>query len=515
MAEHRAQGLSPSEQLALARRQFFTSSASGLGLVALSWLLKQDGLLAEDATPAGASQPAPGAARRSASPLAPKPPHFAPKAKACIFFLPEGAPSHLDLFDPKPKLNALHGQKLPDSLTANVRFAFIQKETAVLLGSNRKFRPHGECGMELSDFLPHLGTCADDICLIRSMHTDAFNHHPAQLLLMTGVPRFGRPSLGAWLTYGLGSESENLPGYVVLTAGRGGSGGVSNWTSGFLPSTYQGVLFRDRGDPVLHLASPPGVTPELQGRTLEAITRLNQRHLAAVPDPEIASRIASYELAFRMQAAAPELVDLSQETQATLDMYGCDRPEPTDVGGRGSGPHVFQQFARNCLLARRLVERGVRFVTLVHASWDHHSNLDEELAYCARMADQPLAALIKDLKQRGLLDSTLLVFAGEFGRTPLGENRKGRENETRLGRDHHPFAFSVWLAGGGFRGGLVYGKTDDIGWSVVENPVHVHDLQATILHQFGFDHRRLAVRYKGLNVRLTDQGGRVVHDLIA
>jgi len=506
--------LSPQEQLALARRQFFTSSASGLGLLALSWLLKQDGLLAEEAPSTLAPSGPKDQAGRSASPMAPKPPHFAPKAKACIFFLPEGAPSHLDLFDPKPKLNALHGQKLPESMTANVRFAFIQKETAVLLGSNRKFRPYGECGMELSDFLPHLGTCADDICLIRSMHTDAFNHHPAQLLLMTGVPRFGRPSLGAWLTYGLGSESENLPGYVVLTAGRGGSGGVSNWTSGFLPSSYQGVLFRDKGDPVLNLASPPGVTPALQGRTLQAISQLNRQHLAAVPDPEIASRIASYELAFRMQAAAPELVDLSQETQATLDMYGCDRPEPTDVGGRGSGPNVFKQFARNCLLARRLVERGVRFVTLVHASWDHHSNLDEELGYCARMADQPLAALIKDLKQRGLLDSTLLVFAGEFGRTPLGENRKGRENETKLGRDHHPFAFSVWLAGGGFRGGLVYGKTDDIGWSVVENPVHIHDLHATILHQFGFDHRRLAVKYKGLNVRLTDQGGRVVHDLI-
>ena len=514
MANFPAGEMSPQEQLALARRQFFTSSASGLGLLALSWLLKQDGLLAEEAPSTLAPSGPKDQAGRSASPMAPKPPHFAPKAKACIFFLPEGAPSHLDLFDPKPKLNALHGQKLPESMTANVRFAFIQKETAVLLGSNRKFRPYGECGMELSDFLPHLGTCADDICLIRSMHTDAFNHHPAQLLLMTGVPRFGRPSLGAWLTYGLGSESENLPGYVVLTAGRGGSGGVSNWTSGFLPSTYQGVLFRDRGDPVLNLASPPGVTPALQGRTLQAISQLNRQHLAAVPDPEIASRIASYELAFRMQAAAPELVDLSQETQATLDMYGCDRPEPTDVGGRGSGPNVFKQFARNCLLARRLVERGVRFVTLVHASWDHHSNLDEELGYCARMADQPLAALIKDLKQRGLLDSTLLVFAGEFGRTPLGENRKGRENETKLGRDHHPFAFSVWLAGGGFRGGLVYGKTDDIGWSVVENPVHIHDLHATILHQFGFDHRRLAVKYKGLNVRLTDQGGRVVHDLI-
>lgn len=489
--------------LDLARRQFFTSSASGLGALALASLLQQDGLLAAESSD------------RSADPLAPKAPHFAPRAKSCIFFLPEGAPSHIDLFDPKPKLVELHGQKLPASLTANVRFAFIQKETAVLHGSPRKFTPHGRCGMELSDFLPHLGGCADDICLVRSMHTDAFNHHPAQLMMMSGVPRFGRPSMGSWLTYGLGSESENLPGYVVLTAGRGGSGGVSNWSSGFLPSTYQGVLFRDQGDPVLNLANPPGVSADLQARSLDAITSLNRHRLEALHDPEIASRIAGYELAFRMQAAAPELVDLSKESQATLDMYGCDRPEPSDVAGRGSGPNVFKQFARNCLLARRLVERGVRFVTLVHASWDHHSNLDEELGYCARMADQPLAALIKDLKQRGLLDSTLLVFAGEFGRTPLAENRKGRENDTKLGRDHHPFAFSLWMAGGGFKGGLTYGKTDDIGWSVVENPVHINDLHATILHQFGFDHRRLAVNYKGLSVRLTDQGGKVVRDLLA
>jgi hypothetical protein len=487
---------------ALARRQFFTSSASGLGAMALASLLQNDGLLAASSD-------------RSTDPLAPRAPHFAPKAKNCIFFLPEGAPSHIDLFDPKPKLNDLHGQKLPESMTKNVRFAFIQKESAVLLGCNRKFAQHGECGMELSDFLPHLSTSADDICLVRSMHTDAFNHHPAQLMLMSGVPRFGRPSMGSWLTYGLGSESENLPGYVVLTAGRGGSGGVSNWTSGFLPSTYQGVLFRDKGDPVLNLANPPGVSNDLQGRSLDAIASLNRRHLENLQDPEIASRIASYELAFRMQAAAPELVDLSQESQATLDMYGCDRPEPTDVTGRGSGPNVFKQFARNCLLARRLVERGVRFVTMVHASWDHHSNIDVELGYCARMADQPLAALIKDLKQRGLLDSTLLVFAGEFGRTPLGENRKGREADMKLGRDHHPFAYSIWMAGGGFKGGLTYGTTDDIGWSVVENPVHVNDLHATILHQFGFDHRRLALPYKGLSVRLTDQGGKVVNDLLA
>src|SRR5688500_2918620 len=488
------------DPLQIARRQFFTSSASGLGLAALATLLGNEGLLAAE--------------DESANPLAPKAPHFAPKAKSCIFFLPEGAPSHIDLFVPKPKLQELHKQKLPDSMTANVRFAFIKKETAVLSGSKRKFQKHGECGMELSDYLPHLGTCADDICLIRSMHTDAFNHHPAQLMMMSGVPRFGRPSLGSWLTYGLGSESENLPGYVVLTAGRGGSGGVSNWTSGILPSTYQGVLFRDRGGPVLNLANPPGTTPEMQQQGLAASASLNSRRLAALEDPEIASRIASYELAFRMQSAAPELVDLNQETQATLDLYGVDRPEPTDVGGgRSGGKDVFKQFARNCLLARRLVERGVRFVTLVHASWDHHSNLDEELGYASRMADQPLAALIKDLKQRGLLDSTLLVFAGEFGRTPLAENRGGVMPE-KVGRDHHPFAFSIWMAGGGFKGGLTYGATDEIGWGVAEDPVHVNDLHATILHQFGFDHRRLAVNYKGLSVRLTDQGGKVVNELI-
>jgi hypothetical protein len=490
--------------LLLARREFFTSSASGLGMLALASLLQQHGLLAADAN----------TSETSANPLAPKAPHFAPKAKSCIFFLPEGAPSHIDLFDPKPKLQELHKQKLPDSMTANVRFAFIKKETAVLWGSQRKFSKHGQCGMELSDFLPHLATCADDICLVRSMHTDAFNHHPAQLMMMSGVPRFGRPSMGSWLTYGLGSETENLPGYVVLTAGRGGSGGVSNWSSGFLPSTYQGVLFRGQGDPVLNLASPAGVSRDLQQQNLDAIARLNRRRLEEMHDPEIASRIASYELAFRMQAAAPELIDLSQESQKTLDMYGVSRPEPKDKGGRGSGPDVYKRFATNCLLARRLVERGVRFVTMVHASWDHHSNLDEELSYCSEMADQPLAALIQDLKQRGLLDSTLLVFAGEFGRTPLAENRGGVMPE-KVGRDHHPFAFSVWMAGGGIKPGCVYGKTDDIGWAPIENPVHINDFHATILSLFGFDHKRLSVKYKGLNVRLTDQGGKVVPDLLA
>jgi hypothetical protein len=489
----------------LSRRQFFTSSSSGLGLAALASLLQQDGLLAAGPEATAAS---------SANPLAARPPHFAPKAKRCIFFLPEGAPSHIDLFDPKPKLQEMHGQQLPKSMTDSVRFAFIKKETAVLWGSRRQFTKHGQCGMELSDFLPHLGKQADDICLIRSMHTDAFNHHPAQLMLMSGVPRFGRPSMGSWLTYGLGSVSENLPGYVVLTAGRGGSGGVSNWSSGFLPSTYQGVLFRDKGDPVLHLGNPAGVTREMQQSSLEAIGSLNRRRLEQQHDPEIASRIAAYELAFRMQSAAPELVDLSQETQATLDRYGVDRPEPAKGGGRGGGANVYKQFAKNCLLARRLVERGVRFVTMVHASWDHHSNLDEELGYNAGMADQPLAALIADLKERGLLDTTLLVFAGEFGRTPLAENRGGVLPE-KVGRDHHPFAFSIWMAGGGIKPGLVYGKTDEIGWNVTENPVHMNDFHATILHLFGFDHLRLAQNYKGLSVRLTDQGGKVRKELLA
>lgn len=491
------------DSVVMARREFFTSTASGLGAAALMSLLAQEGLLATE-DPLG----------RSANPLAPKRPHFAPKAKQCIFFLPEGAPSQIDLFDAKPKLNELHGQKVPDSLVKNVRFAFIKKDSAVMAGSVRKFSPYGQCGMSLSDLIPHIGGCADDILLVRSMHTDAFNHHPAQLMLNSGVARFGRPSMGAWLTYGLGSESENLPGYVVLTAGRGGSGGVSNWTSGFLPSSYEGVLFRSDSEPVLNLGNPPGVDRDIQQRGLQTINRLNRRRYDLLQDPEIASRIASYELAFRMQSAAPELVDFSNETQPTLDLYGITRPEPEKNNFRGGGPNVYKQFATNCLLARRLVERGVRFVTLVHASWDHHSNIDDELPYNARMADQPLAALIKDLKQRGLFDTTLLIFAGEFGRTPIWENRGGSQ-PNKVGRDHHPFAFSIWMAGGGLKGGLIYGETDEIGWQPIKDPVHINDFHATLLHLFGFDHFRFTHRFQGLDVRLTDQGGRVIQDWIA
>jgi Protein of unknown function (DUF1501) len=489
------------------RRTFLANAANGVGMVALASQLRDDGLLADDAPVAPR---APGAL---GDPLAPRAAHFPGKAKACIFIYLEGAPSQADLFDPKPKLNELNGQALPESMTKQVRFAFIQKETARLMGSPRIFKPHGQCGMELSDYLPHLATCADDICLIRSMHTEAFNHHPGQLLLNTGFQMFGRPSIGSWLAYGLGAETRNLPGFVVLTAGRGTSGGTSNWSSGFLPSSYSGVLFRNQGEPVLNLTNPPGVTDAIQNRSIQALSELNGQRLRALDDPEIGSRIAAYELAYRMQSAAPELIDLSGESKATLESYGLGRPEPDLKGGRSGGKGTHEAFTRNCLLARRLVERGVRYVNIVHSSWDHHSNLDAELAHNCSMADQPIAAMIKDLKQRGLLDSTLVVWASEFGRTPLGENRPGFAAVT--GRDHHPFAFSLWCAGGGIKGGQVIGKTDDIGWNVVEDPIHIHDFQATLLHLFGINHLKLTYRFQGRDFRLTDVAGRVVEKLLA
>jgi uncharacterized protein (DUF1501 family) len=495
--------LQPDEQLLMDRRRFLATSASGVGLVALASLLAGDGFLAQPA----------GAAAMAANPLSPRSPHFAPKAKRCIFIYLEGAPSHIDLFDPKPKLQQMDGQKLPPSMTDKVRFAFIQKETARLMGSPRVFRKYGQCGMELSDYLPHIASCADDIALVRSMHTDQFNHHPGQLMMNSGSPIFGRPSIGSWLNYGLGSESQGLPGYVVLTAGRGTSGGTSNWSSGFLPSTYQGVLFRNQGEPVLNLSNPPGVTAEMQKSSLDSVNRLNRARYAYVKDPEIASRIAAYELAFKMQSAAPELLDLSGESVRTLDDYGVTRPEPGVSGLRGYQNGDFKAFSTNCLLARRMVERGVRFVNIYHASWDHHDNLNEELKMSTLMADQPIAALLKDLKQRGLLDETLVVWGSEFGRTPLGENRNGSTKVT--GRDHHPYAYSIWMAGGGIKGGQVYGETDEIGWGVTKDPVHVNDFHATLLHLFGFDHTKLTYRFQGRDFRLTDVAGNVVQKLIA
>ncbi len=490
------------ERILQTRRQFLTTSASGIGGLALASLLLEDGLLGK----AHAETAGPAPALRGT--------HIPPKARNCIFIFFEGAPSQIDLYDPKPKLNELHGQPLPPSMTENVRFAFIQKETAVLMGSPRKFQRYGQCGMELSDLLPHLGSCADDITLIRSMHTEAFNHHPGQLMMNTGVMTFGRPTLGAWLNYGLGSESRNLPGYVVLTAGRGTSGGASNWTSGFLPSNYQGVLFRSEGDPVLNLSNPDGVTDAAQRAMLDAVGDLNRMRYDATVDPEIKARIEAYELAFRMQAAAPELIDLSDESPATLEAYGVNRDENGMKNYENGGKGEFAAFARNCLLARRLVERGVRFVNLYHATWDHHSNIDQGLAFNCMMADQPMAALIKDLKQRGLLESTLVVCAAEFGRTPLGENRAG-SRDSNTGRDHHPFAFSIWMAGGGVKGGQVVGATDDIGWHITEDPIHINDLHATLLHLFGIDHTQLTYRYQGRDFRLTDVAGNVVHKLLA
>ena len=492
----------PAELIRTTRRSFLSTSASGIGTLALASLLKENGLLAAEGKPGAAV----------VNPLMPKAPHFAPKAKNCICIFMEGAPSQMDLFDPKPKLNEMNGQKLPDSMLEKVRFAFIQKEGARLLGSPRTFTRYGQCGMELSDLLPHIGSCADDIALIRSMHTDQFNHHPGQLLMNCGSAMFGRPSVGSWLNYGLGSEAKDLPGYVVLTAGRGTSGGASNWTSGFLPSTYAGVLFRNQGDPVLNLSNPPGITPEMQHYGLTALRDLNDLRFQQVGDPEIASRISQYELAFRMQSAAPELMDLSQEPKSMLDAYGIDRFEPDIKASRGGGKGQFKAFSTNCLLARRLVERGVRFVNVFHASWDHHSNLDAELKHNCLMADQPIATLVKDLKARGLLDTTLVIWASEFGRTPLGENRVGRPGVT--GRDHHPFAFSLWMAGGGIKGGQVIGETDDIGWNIVRDPIHVNDLHATILRLFGLDHTKLTYRFQGRDFRLTDVAGKVVDKLM-
>jgi hypothetical protein len=421
-------------------------------------------------------------------------PHFAPRAKRCIFLFMDGAPSQLDLFDPKPKLAELTGQQLPPSLLENVRFAFI-KNDATLRASPRKFDRHGECGMELSDLLPNIATCADDLCLIRSLYTDQFNHHPAALTMQCGRGELGLPTIGSWLSYGLGSESHELPAYVVLTGGRGTAGSTTMWSGGFLGSHHSGVHFRTRGEAVLHLQNPPGMSRPLRRTGLDAVRELNEMRLAEMQDPEIHSRIAAYELAFRMQAAALELNDLSQETQQTLDTYGVEREDAPIKVKRDGGPRQYRDFATNCLLARRLIERGVRFVNIFHASWDHHEDVDGELPFYTGMADQPVAALIKDLKQRGLLDETLVVWGSEFGRTPLAQGATGR--------DHHPYAFSMFLAGGGIRGGYVHGTTDEIGWAPVQDPLHVGDLHATMLHLFGLDHSRLTFRFQGLDQRLT------------
>ena len=493
---------------ARSRREFLTSGAGGaVGWMALADLLSRDGpqSRAAAAGPKGDGEPVGPRSQR----------HHRPRAKRCIFIFMDGGPSQFELFEDKPALRQMHGQRLPDSFTENVRFAFLDRERSTVTAPTPRFAAHGQCGMKLSEWLPHLSTCVDQLCMIHSMHTDQFNHHPAQLILHNGQSEFGRPTVGAWLTYGLGSESENLPGYVVLSSGRGASGGATNWTSGFLPSTFEGVPFRGAGEPVLDLRDPAGLPRHLRRSALDALRDLNAHHFQQVQDAEITSRIASYELAFRMQAAAPELTDLSGETQQTLSRYGMERSDPKIDAQRSGGPNQYRTFATNCLLARRLVERGVRFVHLIHGTWDHHQNLEVELPFNARMCDQPIAALIHDLQQRGLLEETLVICAGEFGRTPLGEYKSGQSRST--GRDHHPYAFSLFMAGGGTRAGYVHGETDEFGWAPVRDPVHVNDLHATLLHLFGLDHRRLTYHHQGLEQRLTSitREARVVDALLA
>ena len=480
------QALASARLLDTTRRHFFAQCGVGLGGIALSTLLAAD-------SPAAVEPP------DAQDPLAPRAPHFLPKAKRVIFLFMAGGPSQLELFDYKPKLQELDGQVVPPEYTKNKRFAFI-KGDAKLLGTKRKFAKHGECGTELSELLPHLGTIVDDVCVVKSMVTDVFNHGPAKLFVNTGSSRFGRPSMGAWLTYGIGSESRDLPGFVVLQSGpRGPRGGNPLWGSGFLPTAYQGVPLLPGAEPILHLANPPGVNRERQAAFFDTVGRLNAERLAAVGDQEIATRISAYEMAYRMQTSAPELIDLSGETQATLDAYGAEPGESS--------------FANNCLLARRLVERGVRFVQLYHTDWDHHGNADTHLgepldARCGEV-DRPSVALVKDLKERGMLDDTLVIWGGEFGRTPMGEPRD------LIGRDHHVDGYSMWLAGGGIKGGQTIGTTDELGYYAVEDRTHVHDLQATILHLLGLDHLQLTYRFQGRDFRLTDVAGNVVEKMLA
>ena len=464
------------------RRDFFRSCAGGIGTIALHGLLSREGRAAQ-----------------AAESLVP---HIAPRAKNVIYLFMAGAPSQYDLIAPKPIMTKWHGTPVPAHFMTGLQDQ-LMKSTAQVFASPRTFQHYGESGMEFSDFLPHTGAIADELCMVHSMHTDVSNHHPAQLLMNCGVPRFGHPAMGSWVSYGLGSECDNLPGFVVLTSdsGKGIDGGSSNWSNGFLPSSHRGVTFRSSGDPVLYLSNPKGVSHDAQRARIDALADLNQHHLEKTGDQEIASRIAAYEMAFNMQLSVPGLLDFSDETDATKKMYGLDQDITTPFG-------------TNCLMARRMVERGVRFVQLYHSTWDDHSELNKNLKINCAMTDLPCAALIKDLKQRGLLDETLVIWGGEFGRTPMNEIRRGN-TPGQEGRDHHPFAFSLWMAGGGIKPGTVVGATDELGFHITEDPVHVHDLQATILHCLGINHERLTYRHQGRDFRLTDVAGKVVEKVLA
>ena len=474
----------------ITRRHFFGNSGFGIGSLGLATLLGQE--LSADETG--------GLQSLAENPLKQKDGHFPGKAKRVIYLFMAGGPSQLELFDNKPKLQEMDGQVIPESYVANKRFAFLKKD-AKLLGTRRNFKRWGECGSEISELLPQLGSCADDVAIIRTMKTDVFNHGPAKLFMNTGFQRFGRPAMGAWVTYGIGSEADDLPGFVVLHSGpRGPRGGTPLWGSGFLPTTYQGVPFLNSADPILNLSNPKGIDEDGQGDFIDIVGDLNRKRLEERGDPEIATRIATYEMAYRMQSSAPELMDLTEETEETLKLYGVqDTAKPS--------------FGRNCLLARRLVERGCRFVQLYHTDWDHHgnpgTNLGEPLDERCRETDTPAAALIKDLKQRGMLDDTSVIWGGEFGRTPQGEPRE------TLGRDHHIEAYSMWLAGGGIKGGVTVGETDELGYYGVKDVTHVHDLQATVLHLLGLDHLKLTYKFQGRDFRLTDVGGHLIKQIIA
>ena len=500
------------------RREFLNTTASGLGMAALGSMLTRDGLM-----PAASAA----SAADGGNPLAPTQPHFDAKAKACIFIFMAGAPSHIDLFDEKPVLRERHGQPLPESMLEKVRFAFIDKKNALLQGSPYRFHQHGECGMPLGELLPHLGSVADDLLLIRSLHTEQFNHSPAQLLLQTGNSLPGYPSMGSWITYGIGSLSKDLPGFVVLASGgKTPSAGKSLWGSGFLPTLYQGVQCRtDGGDPILYLSDPPGMSRPARRHTLDALKDLNHMQHVRTGDPETITRIAQYELAFRMQMSVPEVMDISREPAHILRLYGA-KPGHISEAETASDPRTLYKgndptFANNCVLARRLVENGVRFVQLYDWGWDHHGSspgesIDETLPIKSRQIDQAIAALITDLKQRGMLEETLIVWGGEFGRTPMMQNNARSDlKKGFIGRDHHPYAFTMWMAGGGIQPGA-YGHTDEIGYYVAENPVGMRDLQATILHQVGIHPHRFGYPYQGLNNRLigpTDEG-KVIRDIL-
>jgi hypothetical protein len=459
----------------LARRWFLQQCGVGLGTAALASILTQDGHAADD-------------------PLALKAPHFAPKAKRVIFLFQAGAPSHLELFDYKPELAKQDGKLPPAKLLEGYRAAFINPNSKCL-GPKFKFAKHGQSGAELSELLPHTAKIVDDIAIVKSMATDAFNHAPAQLMMNSGAMQFGRPSFGSWCLYGLGQQTKDLPGFVVFSTGsKGPSGGNACWGSGFLPTVYNGVQFRGGSEPVLFLNNPNGIDSSSQKDALDSINKLNKLRLDAVGDPEIATRINSYEMAYRMQHAAPDVMDISKEDKKTLEMYGA---EP----GKNS-------YANAALLARRLVEKGVRFVQIYHEAWDQHGALVSDLKKNCKNTDQASAALVQDLKQRGMLDDTLVIWGGEFGRTPMSQG--GTD-----GRDHHPNAFTYWLAGGGIKGGQTLGKTDDLGFNAVEDRVHVHDFHATLMHLLGFDHTRLTFKFQGRPFRLTDVHGNVVKKLLA